>query len=176
MNRWRIARLVATKDLQIERRSRVVVNQVLPFAAADDADVRVRDASNVLQRVAPGLVWLATRSACSYSCSGRSRSKPTTAPSTRFAWRCRSGRDLLGKALALAAQLAVLEVLLLIAAALLYGADIPAGGLFLLLVTLVPRRLDWPALGDAVRRPHCRVHWSAVRCSRCSCSRLWRPF
>jgi ABC-type transport system involved in cytochrome c biogenesis permease component len=30
---WRIARLIAAKDLRIELRSRVVTNQVLPFAA-----------------------------------------------------------------------------------------------------------------------------------------------
>ena len=42
-----------------------------------------------------------------------------------------------GKSLALAAQLALLEVLLLVAAVLLYGADVPAGGLALLVVTLV---------------------------------------
>ena len=33
MSTWRIARLIAAKDLRIELRSRVVTNQVLPFAA-----------------------------------------------------------------------------------------------------------------------------------------------
>src|SRR6188472_581490 len=52
---------MAAKDLRIELRSRIVLNQVVPFAlvvlvmfgfALDD------DA--VLSRVAPGLIWLAT--------------------------------------------------------------------------------------------------------------------
>ena len=61
MRRWRIARLVAGKDLRIERRSRVVVNQVLPFAAVTMLMFAFAlDATNVLERVAPGLVWLAT--------------------------------------------------------------------------------------------------------------------
>jgi heme exporter protein B len=65
-----------------------------------------------------------------------------------------------GKAMALAAQVAVLEVLLLVAAVLLYGADIPAGGLVLLAVTLVPRD-GWSGMRRyAVRRPHRRVHGS----------------
>ena len=61
MNRWRIARLVAGKDLRVERRSRVVVNQVLPFAAVTMLMFAFAlDATNVLERIAPGLVWLAT--------------------------------------------------------------------------------------------------------------------
>ena len=61
MKRWRIARLVAGKDLRIERRSRVVVNQVLPFAAVTMLMFAFAlDATDVLERVAPGLVWLAT--------------------------------------------------------------------------------------------------------------------
>ncbi len=58
----RTARLIAAKDLRIERRSRIVTNQVLPFAGvtmlifafALDAN------QSILETVAPGLVWLAT--------------------------------------------------------------------------------------------------------------------
>ncbi len=42
-----------------------------------------------------------------------------------------------GKSLALAVELAVLEVLLLVAAVLLYGADVPVGGVVLLAATLL---------------------------------------
>src|SRR3954470_11431290 len=60
MTRWHIARLVAGKDLRIERRSRVVVNQVLPFAAVTMLMFAFAlDETGVLERVAPGLVWLA---------------------------------------------------------------------------------------------------------------------
>ena len=61
MSTWRIARLVAAKDLRIEWRSRVVINQVLPFAALVMVMFAFAlDNDNVLTRVAPGLVWLAT--------------------------------------------------------------------------------------------------------------------
>jgi heme exporter protein B len=61
MSVWRIARLVALKDLRIEWNSRVFVNQVLPFAGVTMVIFAFAlDADSVLQRVAPGLVWLAT--------------------------------------------------------------------------------------------------------------------
>ena len=61
MSRWHIARVVAAKDLRIELRSRVVINQVVPFAAVTMLMFAFAlDATNVLERVAPGLVWLAT--------------------------------------------------------------------------------------------------------------------
>ncbi len=139
MNRWRIARLVAAKDLRIEARSRVVVNQVLPFAAVTMLMFAFAlDASDVLERVAPGLVWLATlfsllvlvqRSFAIESDDGALDAlRVAGVDPVAIYW---------GKSMALAAQLAVLEVLLLVAAVLLYGADVPAGGLALLLVTLV---------------------------------------
>ena len=58
---FRVARLIAAKDLRIEVRSRVVTNQVLPFATI----VMVMFAfalktDEVVEKVAPGLVWLAT--------------------------------------------------------------------------------------------------------------------
>ena len=139
MSRWRIARLVAGKDLRIERRSRVVINQVLPFAAVTMLMFAFAlDASDVLERVAPGLVWLATLFSLLVLVQRAFaiESEDGALDAIRVA-----GVDPVaiywGKSMALAAQLAVLEVLLLVAAVLLYGADIPAGGLALLGVTLV---------------------------------------
>ena len=139
MKRWRIARLVAGKDLRIERRSRVVVNQVLPFAAVTMLMFAFAlDETNVLERVAPGLVWLATLFSLLVLVQ---RAFAIEADDGALDALRVAGVDpvgiYLGKAVALAAQLAVLEVLLLVAAVLLYGADIPAGGLLLLAVTLV---------------------------------------
>lgn len=139
MSRWRVARLVAGKDLRIERRSRVVVNQVLPFAAVTMVMFAFAlDTTNVLERVAPGLVWLATLFSLlvlvqrAFAIEG----DDGALDALRVA-----GVDpvaiYVGKAMALAAQLAVLELLLLVAAVLLYGADVPVGGLALLTVTLV---------------------------------------
>ncbi|HEX7276920.1 MAG TPA: heme exporter protein CcmB, partial [Acidimicrobiales bacterium] len=58
---WRDAALVAGKDLRVEARSRVGVNQVVPFALlilvlfafALDSD------RAVLTKVGPGLFWVA---------------------------------------------------------------------------------------------------------------------
>ena len=49
------------KDLRIELRSRVLINQVLPFAAIVMVLFAFAlDSDDLLERVAPGLVWLAT--------------------------------------------------------------------------------------------------------------------
>lgn len=150
MSRWRIARLIAAKDLRIERRSRVLTNQVLPFAgvtmvmfafALDAKGVRdpeTRQVSPILDLVAPGLVWMTTLFSLLVLVQ---RSFAVEADDGALDALRVAGVDPVavywGKALALAAELAVLEVVLVIAAVLLYGADVPLGGLALLAVTLV---------------------------------------
>jgi len=139
VSRARIAWLIAVKDLRIERRSRVLVNQVLPFAGVTMVMFAFAlDTSEVLERVAPGLVWLAVlfsllvlvQRAFAIEADDGALDALRVAgvdPAAIF-W---------GKSVALALQLAVLEVVLLVAAVLLYGADTPAGGIALLAVTLV---------------------------------------
>lgn len=139
MNRWRVVKLIAAKDLRVERRSRVLLNQVLPFAGVTMVMFAFAlDASNVLERVAPGLVWLATLFSLlvlvqrSFAIEGEDGALDTLRvagvdPVAIF-W---------GKSLALAAQLAALEVVLIVTAVLLYGAGIPLGGVVLLVTTLV---------------------------------------
>ena len=139
MTRWRIAGLVAAKDLRIERRSRVVVNQVLPFAAVTMLMFAFAlDETNVLESDAPGLVCLATLFSLLVLVQ---RAFAIEADDGALDALRVAGVDpvaiYIGKSLALAAQLALLEVLLLVAAVLLYGADVPAGGLALLVVTLI---------------------------------------
>jgi heme exporter protein B len=57
----RVARVVAAKDLRIEMRSHIVVQQVLPFSGLVMVMFAFAlDNDDVLQRVAGGLVWLAT--------------------------------------------------------------------------------------------------------------------
>jgi heme exporter protein B len=115
------------------------MNQVLPFAGVTMVMFAFAlDASNVLERVAPGLVWLATlfsllvlvqRSFAIESDDGALDAlRVAGVDPIAIYW---------GKAIALAVQLAVLEVVLLIAAVLLYGADVPLGGIVLLATTLV---------------------------------------
>ncbi len=56
-----VTRLVAAKDLRIELRSRVLINQVVPFAAIVMVLFAFAlDKDDLLDRVAPGLIWLAT--------------------------------------------------------------------------------------------------------------------
>jgi heme exporter protein B len=137
--RWRIARLIAAKDLRIEWRSRVLINQVLPFAGVTMVMFAFAlDATNVLERVAPGLVWLATLFSLLLLVqrSFAVENDDGALDALRVA-----GVDPLaifwGKALALAAQLAVLETVLIVTAVLLYGAVVPLGGVVLLVTTLV---------------------------------------
>jgi heme exporter protein B len=139
MGRWQIARLIAAKDLRIERRSRVLTNQVLPFAGVTMVMFAFAlDASDVLERVAPGLIWLATlfsllvlvqRSFAIESHDGALDAlRVAGVDPVAIYW---------GKSIALAVQLAVLEVTLVIAAVVLYGADVPIGGIVLLVTTLL---------------------------------------
>ncbi len=148
MSRWEVARLIAAKDLRIERHSRVVTNQVVPFAAVtmvifafalDSKSVQLPDGSlPILPLVAPGLVWLATlfsllvlvqRSFAVESDDGALDALRVAGvdPQAVF-W---------GKALALAVELLVLELILVVAAVLLYDADVRLGGVGMLVVTLV---------------------------------------
>lgn len=139
MNRWRIVRLVAGKDLRIERRSRVLINQVLPFAGITMVMFAFAlDASNLLERVAPGLVWLATLFSLLVLVqrSFAVESEDGALDTLRVA-----GVDPVaifwGKSLALAVQLAALEVVLIVTAVVLYGAAVPLGGVVLLVTTLI---------------------------------------
>jgi len=139
MSRWRIARLVAAKDLRIERRSRVLLNQILPFAGVTMVMFAFAlDASNVLERVAPGLVWLATLFSMLVLVQ---RSFAIEADDGALDTLRVAGVDPVaifwGKSMALAVQLAILEVVLLAAAVVLYGADVPLGGVVLLVTTSI---------------------------------------
>ncbi len=115
MSTLRIARLVAAKDLRIEWNSRVFVNQVLPFAGVTMVIFAFAlDADSVLQRVAPGLVWLATM--FSMLVLVQRSFAVETADGALDALRV-AGVDpraiYLGKAVALGVQLLILEVVLL---------------------------------------------------------------
>ncbi len=126
---WRDAGLVAGRDLRIEARSRVTVRQVAPFALlvllmfgfALDPD------RGVLERATPGLYWVTVLFSALLALA-RSAILDE-ADGTRDAVRL-SALDpagvFLGKALAVAAELAALEILLGAGVVILYGAD-PAG-------------------------------------------------
>ena len=136
--RGRIALAVARKDLRIEANSRVLTNQVAPFAAVVMVMFAFAlDNDGILQRVAPGLVWLATlfsmlvvvqRGFAVETADGALDSLRVAGidPAAIF-W---------GKSGALMVQLAALEVLLVATAVVLYNSSVSGAGLVLLAVTL----------------------------------------
>ena len=139
MSTWQVARLLAGKDLRIEYRSRVVTNQVLPFAAVVMVMFAFAlDSDAVLTRVAPGLVWLAAlfsllilvqRAFAVETADGAMDALLVAGVPPEGVF--------VGKSLALAAQLAVLELLLLATAVILYRTELRAEGAILLVVTYV---------------------------------------
>lgn len=144
----RDAVLVAGKDLRLELRSRVTTNQVVPFALlvlllfgfALDAD------RPVLDRTTPGLFWLAVLF-CTVLAVQRAFAVES-ADGNRDALRL-SGLQpsgiLLGKGMAVAGQLALLEAVLLLGVAVLYGTDIDTP--LLLLATCVAATVGLAAAG-----------------------------
>jgi heme exporter protein B len=132
---WRDALLVAGKDLRLEARSRVALNQVVPFALlvlvlfafALDPD------RGLLERATPGLYWVAVL--FSGLLALQRAFTIEAADGNRDALRL-SGLDpagiYLGKTLAVAAQLLVLEVLLGVGVAVLYSTELTG---WVLLVT-----------------------------------------
>lgn len=139
MSVWRLAWLVARKDLRVEWRSRVVTNQVVPFAAVTMVMFAFAlDADAVLRRVAPGLIWLATLFSLlvlvqrSYAIEN----DDGALDALRVAGVDPAG-VFWGKAIALAVQLAVLEVILLGTAIVLYGTEVRADGVVVLVTTAV---------------------------------------
>lgn len=124
---FRDAALIAGKDLRIERRSRVTTQQIGPFAVlvlvlfafALDPD------RGVLGRAAAGLYWLAVVF-CTVLAVQRSATVEVTdraGEGLRLAGMDPGG-VFLGKALAVAAQLLVLEALLTVGIAFLYGTKL----------------------------------------------------
>jgi len=148
-NTWRIAQLVAAKDLRVEWRSRVLLNQVLPFAGLVMVLFAFAlDNDAALTRVAPGLVWLATM--FSLLVVVQRSFAVETADGALDALQVagvRPGGIFLGKSLALAAQLLALEVVLVLAALILYDASLAGSGVVLLVTTCVAATLGLAFVG-----------------------------
>jgi heme exporter protein B len=146
---FRIARLVAAKDLRIELRSRVITNQVLPFSALVMVLFAFAlDREDIGSQVAPGLIWLAAVLSLLVVVQ---RTFALEAHDGALDALRVAGVDpagvFLGKALALVGQLLLLEALLLGMALILFEpfeANGPTdettftpGGAVLLLATIV---------------------------------------
>lgn len=140
------ALLMAAKDLRIERGSRVVLGQILPFGAlvlilfglaiSPDLTVLGTDRRSVLAQVSPGLFWMAVLFS---GLQALSRSFALEAADGNLDGLKMAGLDpagiFLGKAATVTAQLLVLELLLGLGAFLLFGA--PLANILLLLITVV---------------------------------------
>jgi len=145
----RTAKTIAAKDLRIELRSRVIANQVIPFAAlVMILFAFALDSDAVLERVAPGLVWLATIFSVFFIVA-RSFALET-ADGALEALRA-AGVDpmgiFLGKTLALATQLIALEAVLVGASVVLYRADVSASGGVLLVTTAILATVGLASVG-----------------------------
>lgn len=123
----RDARLVAAKDLRIELRSRVGVNQILPFAVlvlllfgfALDPD------SQVLERATAGLFWITILfvAVLAVERSFSLESRDGVRDALRLSG-IEPGGVFLGKFAALAVQLFAAEVVLLVGVVVIYGRDL----------------------------------------------------
>ena len=145
---WRDAALVGGKDLRIELHSRVTTMQVAPYAVLVLLLFGFAFDSNhtLLSQAAPGLFWVAVL-LCALLAVQRSFAVEA-ADGARDGLRL-SGLDpagvFLGKAAAIAAQLAVLEVLLGVGVVVLFGTELRDPGL--LVATAVAATLGLAAAG-----------------------------
>jgi heme exporter protein B len=124
---WRDAALVAGKDIRIEMRSRVLVNQVAPFGIVVlvlFAFALGPDAQDLV-RAAPGVFWVAVLFAglLAIQRAFAIESSDGARDGLRLAGLDPAG-VFLGKAAAVFAQLVVLELLLGAGAVLLFGAHV----------------------------------------------------
>jgi heme exporter protein B len=138
---WRESLLVAGKDLRIERRARVTLNQVLPFGVlvlvlfsfALDPARTLDDDRSVLEVTAPGLLWVAVLLALLLAVG---RAFGLEAENGALDGLRLSGLDpgavFLGKAIAIAAQLLVLEGVLAVGVVVLYDLELSGGPMLVL--------------------------------------------
>ncbi|MBV9950615.1 MAG: heme exporter protein CcmB [Acidimicrobiia bacterium] len=146
---FRDAALIAGKDLRLEARARVALNQVAPFALlvlvlfafALDPD------RGVLDQATPGLFWIAVL--LSTLLAVQRGFSVEAADGVRDSLRL-SALDpagiFLGKVVAIGVQLLVLEALLLIGVVVLYDAD--PGGIALLVPTCLAATVGLAAAGS----------------------------
>ena len=144
-----VARAVAVKDLRIEMRSRVMTNQILPFAGIVMVLFAFAlDNDGILQRVAPGLLWMTTlfTSLVVVQRTFAVEAADGSIDALRVAGVPPQGL-FLGKVLALASQLVVFEAVLTVLALVLYRVNIDLSGAVLLVTTAVLGSLGLAALG-----------------------------
>lgn len=148
-SRRTIAVAVARKDLLVEWNSKILMNQVAPFAAIVMVMFAFAlDNDGILQRVAPGLVWLATL--FSMLVVVQRSFAVETADAALDALRVAgvdSSAIFAGKSVALMVQLFALETMLVGTAVVLYGVEMTLAGLGQVVVTMVAATIGLGAVG-----------------------------
>lgn len=148
-SRKTVAIAVARKDLLVEWNSKILMNQVAPFAAIVMVMFAFAlDNEGILQRVAPGLVWLATL--FSMLIVVQRSFSVETADGALDALRVAgvdSAAIFAGKSFALIVQLFVLEAMLVATAVVLYAVELSLLGLGQLVVTMVAATIGLGCVG-----------------------------
>lgn len=148
-SRRTIALAVARKDLLVEWNSKILINQVAPFAAIVMVMFAFAlDNDGILQRVAPGLVWLATL--FSMLVVVQRSFAVETADAALDALRVAgvdSSAIFAGKSVALMVQMFALEAMLVATAVVLYGVEMSLAGLGQAVVTMVAATIGLGAVG-----------------------------
>jgi len=145
---WRDALLMAGKDLRVEARSRVAIGQVAPFAVIVLVlfAFALDPSRGILVKAAAGLFWVAVLFSALLTVQRSFAIE--AADGARDGLRL-SGLDpagiFLGKALAVAAELFVLEIVLGAGVVVLYNA--PIHGYLLLLATCVVATVGMASAG-----------------------------
>ena len=139
MGTMRTARVIARKDVTIEWRARVLLNQVLPFAALVMVMFAFAlDGDDVLQRAASGLAWMATVLSMFVVVS---RSFHVDTEDAALDAMLVAGIDMrgvfLGKSFALFVQLLVMNVMLVALSLLLYHVSLTPASVALLACVVV---------------------------------------
>ena len=161
-SRVNVAIAVAKKDVLVEWNSKILINQVAPFAAIVMVMFAFAlDNDGILQRVAPGLVWLATlfsmlvvvqRSFAVETADGALDALRVAGvdPAAIFA----------GKSVALMVQLCALEAMLVGTAVVLYGVELSLAGLGQLVVTMVAATIGLGCVGTLYGGLACLLYTS----------------
>lgn len=141
-------KLIAGKDLRIEMRSRILLSQVLPFGAivvllfafALDPD------RGILARVAPGLFWITVLLAALLAIGRAFSIEQQHAARDGLRLAGLDGSSVfIGKAIAIAVQLAILEAVLGLTVVVLYGVEVH--GVVVLLATATAATIGLAAAG-----------------------------
>lgn len=124
---WRDALLIASKDLRIELRSKVTINQILPFSfvVLIIFAFALDTSPGTLQKVAPGLFWVAVLFSGLFSVERATAiESDDRAGDGLLIYGVDPGGIFLGKVASVVVQLFFLEVCLLAGVVILYGPHI----------------------------------------------------